>query len=115
MQVRKVLTNTAKLEDAVQLQTDEPPDVSRIKFALDPDLARVRVLVRVLWVDVAILHLTPDPDTRLPLQPLPEALLLQNLTDLVGYGVRRSFGSLKGPHTCASIIDVEVEGERPIS
>jgi hypothetical protein len=62
MQLRKLPTNTAKLEDAVQLQTDAPTDVSRIKFALDPDLACVRVIVGVLWVDVAILRLTPDPD-----------------------------------------------------
>jgi hypothetical protein len=35
-------------------------------------------------------------------------LLLQNLTHFVGYGVRRCLGSLKGPHTCLSIIDIEV-------
>jgi hypothetical protein len=116
VQLRKLPTNAAKLEDAVQLQTDAPTDVSWIEFALDPDLACVRVLVRVLWVDVAILRLTPDPDTRLPLQhPLPEVLLLQNLTDFVGYGVRRSLGSLKRPHACARRFDVEVEAKRPTS
>ena len=116
MQLRKLPTNTAKLEDAVQLQTDAPTDVSRIKFALDPDLACVRVLVRVLWVDVAVLRLTPNPDTRLPLQhPLPEVLLLQNLAHFVGYGARRSLGSLKRPHTCTSILDIEVGSKRPTS
>jgi len=109
MQLGKLPSDAPEFEHGLQLQVDTPPDVPRIKVALDPDFARVRVLIRVLRIDIAVLRLAPDADGRLPLQhPFPEVLLLQDGAHLVSYSARPSLGSLERPHPCASVIDIEV-------